>query len=74
MNKEFIKKYAENMKANSDANPGLYLIPASWEALSEKMCHSILAGSANVSDMAKKTAKQLGFAGNIKGVKAAISV
>ena len=73
MNQRFIERYAANMKANSDANPGEYCVPSSWTALSEKMSASILNDTAIVSDMARKTAKQLGFKPNIAGVKEAIT-
>lgn len=70
---EFVKRYAQNMRENSEANPGMYSIPESWEALAEKMASGIMQGSAHVSAMAKKTAKQMGLPATIKGVREAIA-
>lgn len=70
----FVARYAENMEAHSNANPGLYVVPSNgWRELATRMAAGILAGRAHVSDMAKKTAKQLGFKATVAGVKEAIN-
>ncbi len=57
---KFVAAYAVAMKANSDANPGQYMIPASWEALAEKMTASLIAGTANLSNVGRATLRKLG--------------
>jgi len=69
MNETFIKAYAANMKAESDANPGRYMLPPfGWEELARRICVAIVAGTANISNAAKKTAKQLGGKPTCAGV------
>lgn len=71
MKEKFIKLYAANMAAHSDKNPGLYVIPPlGWEELATRMTDGLLAGRAHLSDMAKKTAKQLGGKPTLAGIKA----
>lgn len=83
--KSFSELYAENMEKESIKNPGMYivprfgnksitgkLLPSSWYELSLKMCLGIYNDTANVSQVAKKTAKQIGYDKTISGVKDAI--
>lgn len=66
---DFIKAYAANMKAHCDSGKAAYVIPADgWEGLATRMVDAILAGRANISDMAKKTAKQFGAKPTVAGV------
>lgn len=67
--KRFIEIYARRMKGNSDANPGTYMIPASWEALAEKMTDSLIKGTANLSDVARASLRELGAKPTYTGAK-----
>lgn len=68
---DFIKQYAANMKADCDSGKHAYVIPADgWEGLAARMVAGIIAGRANVSDVAKKTAKFFGAKPTVAGVTA----
>lgn len=66
---DFIRAYAANMKAHCDSGKAVYVIPTDgWEGLAARMVAGIIAGRANISDMAKKTAKQFGAKPTCAGV------
>ena len=58
------------MRRESDANPGRYVLPPDgWEGLAARMVDGLIAGRANLSDAARKTARQLGGKPTYAGVK-----
>lgn len=66
---DFIREYAAAMKADCDSGKHAYVIPADgWEGLAARMVDGIIAGRANVSDVAKKTAKKFGAKPTVAGV------
>jgi hypothetical protein len=66
---EFITLYAASMKADCESGKHAYVVPADgWEGLASRMVAGIMAGRANVSDIAKKTCKKLGGKPSVAGV------
>lgn len=66
---KFVESYARRMKTHSDANPGLYMVPASWTELAEKMTDGLIAGRANISTVLRAALKEMGAEPTLKGAK-----
>lgn len=70
MKAKFIELYAKNMEEHSNKNPGMYVIPHDgWAGLAARMTEGLIKGTANLSDVARKTARQLGGKPTYKGVR-----
>lgn len=66
---KFVESYARRMRTHSDANPGLYVVPASWTELAEKMTDGLIAGRANISTVLRAALKEMGAEPTYKGAK-----
>ena len=67
----FIDAYSNELAKAIQANPGKYMNTVDEaELLATKMTDGLIAGRANLSDVARKACRKLGISPTYKGVEA----